>query len=344
MRRLLVLLVGLELSVAACGGAATGRQAIVIGGIPDQDVALLEERFDGIAEHLEQELGIPFEYRPSVNYAAVVTAFGNGDVTLGWFGGLTGVQARLAAPGAHAIVQRPRDRQFHSVFVVHRAVKADSLPELRGLTFVFGSESSTSGHLMPRYYLRRAGIDPDTDFSGRPSYSGSHDKTWKLVEAGSFQAGVLNEAVWESAVEEGRVDTARVRAIVTTPPYFDYHWVAHPRIDQLYGAGTIERIQRALLQMSSSDPPQARRTLELFDTDRFVPTTDRNYARIEEGARDLEQAQLAIETMRALTPVLEKFVPAELIRDFNQSVANLQLAYAQATRQGPAPAGEPTDS
>jgi hypothetical protein len=46
--------------------------------------------------------------------------------------------------------------------------------------------------------------------------------------------------------------------------------------------------------------------------------------------RDLEQTSLAIETMQALTPVLERIVPAELIRDFNQSVANLKLAYAKA--------------
>lgn len=50
--------------------------------------------------------------------------------------------------------------------------------------------------------------------------------------------------------------------------------------------------------------------------------------------RDLEQARLAIETMRALTPVVERFVPAELLRDFNQSVANLQLAYAKAAAEG----------
>jgi hypothetical protein len=51
--------------------------------------------------------------------------------------------------------------------------------------------------------------------------------------------------------------------------------------------------------------------------------------------RDLDQARLAIETMRALTPVLERFVPAELVRDLHQSVANLQLAYAKAAGESP---------
>lgn len=46
--------------------------------------------------------------------------------------------------------------------------------------------------------------------------------------------------------------------------------------------------------------------------------------------RDLQQAKLAIDTMTALTPVLENVVPEELLQDFNQSVASLQLAYAKA--------------
>ncbi len=49
--------------------------------------------------------------------------------------------------------------------------------------------------------------------------------------------------------------------------------------------------------------------------------------------RDLEQTRIAIETMRALVPVLERIVPAELVRDLNQSVASLQLAYAKATSE-----------
>jgi hypothetical protein len=49
--------------------------------------------------------------------------------------------------------------------------------------------------------------------------------------------------------------------------------------------------------------------------------------------RDLPQAKLAIDTMRALTPVIGQVVPADLVRDFDQSVANLQLAYAKAASE-----------
>ncbi len=287
MPRLTALLAALALLLAGCGGAAGDEETpLVIGGIPDQDVALLEERFGGLADYLSAELGIPVRYQPSVDYSAVVTAFANGDIQLGWFGGLTGVQARLETPGAQAVAQRPIDTEFRSVFIVRTGDPAQRIQDLAGHTFTFGSQSSTSGHLMPRYFLTQAGIDPASDFDGRPGYSGSHDKTWKLVEAGSFQAGVLNASVWDEAVEQGQVDTSKVRELARTPPYYDYHWVTHPEIDETYGAGTTDRLVQALLRMDEAGP-EAQRVLELFNDDRFIPTENANYARIEQVARSL---------------------------------------------------------
>lgn len=288
------LLLTAAVALSACGTgsgstdvAAGGDQpTLVIGGIPDQEVALLEERFSGIADYLSQEVGIPVRYQASTDYAAVVTAFSTGDIGLGWFGGLTGVQARLETPGARAIAQRPIDRTFRSVFIAGKDVPADSIADLAGTRFTFGSESSTSGHLMPRFFLTEAGIDPETDFDGQPGYSGSHDKTFKLVEAGSFQAGALNESVWDRAVAQGDVDTSRVREVARTPTYFDYHWVASPTIDATYGPGTTDRITDALLRMDEAGP-QAQRILQLFEDDAFVATSNDNYARIEQVARDL---------------------------------------------------------
>lgn len=288
LRRLIPAIALLATVVAiACSSSDDQKPTLIIGGIPDQDVSLLEERFGGLADLLSEELGFNVEYRPSVTYVALVTAFQQGDVGLGWFGGLTGVQARIADPGSEAIVQRPRDEEFHSVFVVGADVDADSRDDLAGLSFTFGSESSTSGHLMPRFYLGQAGIDPESDFNGRPSYSGSHDKTWKLVEAGSFQAGALNEAVWERAVEEGQVDLTKVRALETTPAYFDYHWVANSRLDDTYGRGTVEKVRKALTGLSQEDE-QVARILELFQTDRFIATENENYVAIEKTARQLD--------------------------------------------------------
>src|SRR3972149_1511017 len=146
------------LILAAIGCRSSEKPTLVIGGIPDEEVSILETRFGGVARYLSRETGLDVKYQPSISYAALVTAFEHGDVGLAWFGGLTGVQARIAAPGAEAIAQRPRDREFRSVFIVGKGVSAASLAELRGRSFTFGSESSTSGHLMPRYFMVQAGI------------------------------------------------------------------------------------------------------------------------------------------------------------------------------------------
>ena len=272
-------------AVGGCGGGSTD-EVLYIGGIPDQEAAELVRRFDAVAGYLSDELDVDVEYVSSVDYAALVTAFKNGHVHVGWFGGLTGVQARSAAPGARAIVHRPRDAEFHSVFVVQSSLDVDSLGDLRGLSFTFGSESSNSGHLMPRYFMVQAGVDPDSDLRGPPGYSGSHDKTWKLVESGSYQAGALNEVVWEKAVADGKADVSKVRMFQTTPPYFNYNWSVRGDLDETFGDGFTERLQSALLSLDPSDEREGE-ILDLFQASAFVPTDNGNYENIESVARDL---------------------------------------------------------
>ena len=267
----------------ACRGDSSD-DVLYIGGIPDQKAAKLTRRFTEVANYLSGELGVKVKYVPSADYAAVVSGFKHGDIHLGWFGGLTGVQARAFAPGSLAIAQRPRDREFRSVFIVQKDLEADSLEDLEGITFTFGSESSTSGHLMPRYYLSQAGIDSGEDFQGPPSFSGSHDKTWKLVEGGSFDAGALNEAVWETAVDEGKVDLSRVRVLYTTPPYYDYNWSIRGDLHETFGQGFENRVRAALLGMG----PEEREILDLFLTDSFIETDNAKYMAIEEVARRLD--------------------------------------------------------
>jgi phosphonate transport system substrate-binding protein len=270
---------------ATCGLEESNDETLYIGGIPDQDTSLLVRRFGGVADYLSRQLGVNVEYVPSIDYAAVVTGFKISDIHLAWYGGLTGVQARNAVPGASAIAQRPQDERFLSVFIVRNNVDARSLADLKGVTFTFGSESSTSGHLMPRHFLLQAGVDPDADFRGLPNFSGSHDKTWKLVEGGTYQAGALNEAVWSKAISEDRVDLSKVRPLQITPPYYDYNWSVRPDLDATFGDGFTQRLQSALLAMSQD--PVGRELLDAFQTDSFIATANENYTAIEDIARQL---------------------------------------------------------
>lgn len=279
---------------AGCGGDAA-PDAFTIGAIPDQDPQMLQRLYGTLSDYLESELEVPVRYEPVTNYAAAVNAFRVGDLDMVWFGGLTGVQARLQVEGARAVLQRGIDAEFHSVFIANRSAGLDSvdgvegLRQLRGHTFTFGSQSSTSGRLMPQHYLGRAGVSPD-DVRGQPGFSGSHDKTIRLVEAGSYEAGVVNEQVWNRRLAQGRVDTSRVEVIWRTPAYYDYHWVVRPGLEDRFGEGFVDRVRRAFMELDRDDPRE-RRILEMFGAEAFIPTENENYRRIERVGREIGKIQ-----------------------------------------------------
>lgn len=264
----------------------TTVEEITIGAIPDQDPEKIARNYGLLAEYLEDEIGVSVDFQPVTEYAAAVSAFRVGDLDLVWFGGLTGVQARLQVDGAEAIAQRDIDAEFTSVFIAGTDTGIDPVSDVEGLTefaghsLTFGSESSTSGRLMPQYFLDQAGVSLD-DLDGQPGFSGAHDKTIALVESGTFEAGALNSQVWASAVEGGTVDLDEVQLIFETPPYFDYHWVVRPEI----GDELEAEIVAALSQLDASDPEQAE-ILDFFGAVRFIETNNDNYLDIETVARD----------------------------------------------------------
>ncbi|HUR23589.1 MAG TPA: putative selenate ABC transporter substrate-binding protein [Acidimicrobiales bacterium] len=260
-----------------------------IGAIPDQDPEKLQRLYGTVADYLAEKLGVPVEYVPVTDYTAAVTLFKVGDLDLVWFGGLTGVQARLQVEGAQAIVQRDIDAAFHSLFIANRSsgikavMNAAGLDQLKGRRFTFGSESSTSGRLMPEFFLGEADVKT-TDFEGPPGFSGSHDKTIDLVAAGTYEAGVVNEQVWKDRVANGTVDLSKVDTIYRTPAYHDYHWVVHPQVKKRYGPHVVERIQEAFETLDPADPA-AKVVLELFGAKKFIKTDNSQYGQIEKVGR-----------------------------------------------------------
>ncbi len=291
---LLLLLPLVACSPRPSGTSTTGEteaKPLVMGAIPDQDPQKLQRQYEKLASYLEKELGVPVEYKPVTDYAAAVTAFKVGDLELVWFGGLTGVQARLQVPGADAIAQRDVDEQFHSLFIANKQsglnpVKDSAeLQQLKGRTFTFGSESSTSGRLMPQYFLEQAGVKLE-DFKGQPGFSGDHDKTIKLVEAGTYEVGAMNEKVWQKRVATKEVDLSKVDVIWRSPAYYDYHWVINPEVKTKYGEEFAKKVQDAFLKLDPNVPEQ-KEILDLFEAEKFITTQNSNYAQIEEVGRKI---------------------------------------------------------
>lgn len=218
------------------------------------------------------------EFVPVADYAAVVEALAADRIDMAWLGGFTFVQARLKTGNAVPLVQREQDAEFTSKFITSDpAVK--SLQDLKGKTFAFGSVSSTSGSLMPRYFMLQDGIKPE-DFFSRVAYSGAHDATAAWVQAGKADAGVLNASVWQKLVDAGKVDTDKVKVFATTPTYYDYNWTVRGNLD----ADLQAKIKAAFLALDPAKPEQ-KAILDLQAASRFIETQPANYEGIEEAAR-----------------------------------------------------------
>jgi phosphonate transport system substrate-binding protein len=255
-------------------------QTLVFTAIPDEDETRLVERFTVYAKYFEAKLGVPVKYLPVKSYPAAVTAFTNNQVQFAWFGGLTGVQARLSVPGSDAIAQGAEDPAFKSYFIANVsagiAPSKDFPKAMEGKTFTFGSRASTSGRLFPEHFIRQAtGKAPEAFFS-RVGYSGDHSKTIQLVQSGAYQVGVLSYVVWEQEVKAGKVDTKMVQPIWETPDFPDYHWVARGDVDKTFGAGFKDKLQSVILGID--DP----KMLAIFDRTKFIPAKNSDYKAIED--------------------------------------------------------------
>jgi phosphonate transport system substrate-binding protein len=256
---------------AACAADAPvqARQRMRVTAIPDANKDTLREDQERIVAWLTARTGCPVEFLPVENYAAAVTALVSGQAEVGWLGGVTTVQAMAQSGGRiQPLVTRESDLHFKS-YLIARAGKAGSLPDLKGKTFTFGSKSSTSGHVMPRYFLEKEGIVPERDF-GRVAYSGDHTKTVLDVASGVVDAGAVNYKHYERMVAEKKVDPQAVKVVWTTPEFVDYAWVAGQDVDARCGGGTRQRIAEAFTSLDPSRE-EDRRILAVQQAERYVP-------------------------------------------------------------------------
>jgi len=274
----------LILILAACTALYTARSeaqtTLKVSAIPDESPTELQRKFTPLGKYLEANIGIPVEFIPVTDYAATVEGLAARKLDMVWYGGFTFVQARIRTNGtAIPLVQRAEDEKFQSVFITQPNSGINSLADLKGKTFTFGSQSSTSGHLMPRWFLLQNGIDPDKDFR-RMAFSGAHDATALQVAGGKVDAGAMNISVWNKMFEEKKLDPSQVRVFYTTPPYYDYNWTVRGDLDPVL----VQKLKHAFLALDPTQPAH-KEILDLQRASKFILTTPENYRGIEQAAR-----------------------------------------------------------
>ena len=267
-------------SLAAFGALAQSSSVLRVSAIPDEAPTELQRKFTPLGDYLKKETGMEVVFTPVTDYAAVVEGLATNKIDMAWLGGFTYVQARIRTNGGVVpIVQRAEDEVFTSKFIVPIDSTARTLADLKGKTFAFGAPSSTSGSLMPRYFLLQAGIDPEKDFK-TVAFSGAHDATVAFVAASRAEAGVLNASVWDKLVESKNPNAAKVRVLATTPTFYDYNWTVRAGMDP----ALQKKLTDAFLKLDPANPAQ-KEIMGLQRASTFIATKSSNYDSIETAGK-----------------------------------------------------------
>lgn len=258
-----------------------------LSAIPDEKITDQKVKFDKLADYLSSKLEVDVEFIFSKDYADAVTKFKNGEAHLVWFGGLSGVQARMAVPGAQAIAQGKADPQYKSYFIANKETglePSEEFPsEIQDMSFTFGSPGSTSGRLMPTYFIMQnnGGVHPDEWFSEKPGFqmSGGHVATANAVADGTYQTGALNYKTYDSLVESDSKIAENTVKIWTTPFYADYNFTIHPDVEKAFGDGFIENVQTALISA-----PAGSDALKAINREAIIPAKNEDFDGIKDTA------------------------------------------------------------
>ena len=267
-----------SLVFVAAPASARGLDVLRISAIPDENPSELLRIYTPFAEYLSKELGMKVQFTPVMDYPATVEGLAAKKLDMVWYGGLTAVQALRRTNGtARLLVLRQEDAEFKSVFIANPSSGIKKLADIKGRTFAFGSVGSTSGHLMPRYFLVQDKVNPEQDFK-QVAYSGAHDATALWVESGKVEAGALNFLVWDKLVQTRKVDLSRVNVFYTTPPYVDYVWTARGDLDK----GLQEKIMAAFLKLDYNNP-EHRKLLDLHRTKKYLKANAADWKSVEDA-------------------------------------------------------------
>jgi len=257
-------------------GSESSQPVLRVAMIPSTDPGKILREGQPLVNYLQKETGAKVELIVPTNYAAVVEAIANDRVDIAYLGGFTFVQASQRA-GVKPLVQRERDQNFHSVFITQPDSKIHTLADLKGHTFAFGDVNSTSGHLMPAYYLRADGIDPNA--LSKTLYTGGHDATALAVANKKVDAGAMDELVLQNMLKAGKVDAKQVTIFYTTPAFFDYVWASRKGLDPKLS----DSFAAAFLKLDPSNS-ENKALLDLLNATKYVAAQDSNYDKLRQAA------------------------------------------------------------
>ena len=253
-----------------------------VGVPPDMNERDLRQRYDPLLQYLSEQTSLDYTLVVPADYAELLRLFGTGKIDLALFGGVTFVQANVLHQ-AQPLVMRDVDTRFISVFLVRHNDPATEVSDLKDRVLAFGDSLSTSGHLMPRYFLQQNKQIIPENFFGQVVYSGAHDKTAYMVRDGEADIGAVNAEIVNCMLRDGRLKQKDMRVVWETPPFPDYVWAVPRGLNE----DIKTKVRDAYLQLDFDDEHH-RQILEGFGATSFLPAGIKQFQPLQQIAADLE--------------------------------------------------------
>ena len=252
-----------------------------LGVVPDQNSEELRSRYTPLVDYLAKTSNRNVELVIASSYSHLLQLFENREIELANFGGLGFVQAHTFY-SAEPLVMREIDTRFTSWFMVQAQNSTASLTGMQGKRFSFGSRLSTSGHVMPRHFMKQEyQIVPERFFS-RIDYSGAHDATvYKLVRD-ETDLIVVNPVIVKAMISDGRLASDTLRLLWETPPYPDYVWTVQSYLDDEFKT-QMRNAFLALDPMNLKDKP----ILDGLSSSGFLPAGSHDFNLLTNIAKQL---------------------------------------------------------
>lgn len=247
--------------------------------------------WEGFREYF-REAGVPTDYVLFSNYEAQVQALFDKEIEIAWNTNVAFVRCEQRAKGRCQVLgMRNTDVGFTSRLLTRTGMDVRALSQLRGKRVAVGTPDSGQATILPLYFMREAGLDPQHDLTllqfdldlGKHGDTGTSElEVLKALHSGAADAGFVGHVTWLKESELGHVNGNLVRSAWVSPPYSHCIFTALPEFDQELG----RRWSSALLQMEHRNP-RWRHLMDLEGLTAWVPGSKEGYGLV---ARALKSA------------------------------------------------------
>ncbi len=245
--------------------------------LPDENALTVIKKNEALKNYLESRLGKKIELVVTTDYSSMIEAMRHGRLELGYFGPLSYVLAKSKSDiEAFAGLSEKGNTTYNAVIIANASAGINRLEDIAGKDMAFGDMASTSSHLIPKSMLAEKGLLHTKDY--KEHFLGAHDAVALTVQNGKAQAGGLSKIIFESLVEKGMIDPAKVKVVAVSKPFPQYPWAMRSNLDP----ELKNKIRSAFLDLK--DPE----VLKGFKgATGFGPMTDKDYDVVRDLAKVL---------------------------------------------------------